>query len=107
VTNERVAAYYRPLRTRDGQRAARLVRDQRDYTRIESALGTIRQPTFLIWGARDRLNLLEDGRRLHSRIVGSQLVVFDDCGHLPQEEMPAAFAREVSGFMKSGAGTLR
>jgi pimeloyl-ACP methyl ester carboxylesterase len=107
VTNERVAAYYRPLRTRDGQRAARLVRDQRDYTRIESALGTIRQPTLLIWGARDRLNLLEDGRRLHSQIAGSQLVVFDDCGHLPQEEMPEAFAREVSSFMKSGAGTPR
>jgi pimeloyl-ACP methyl ester carboxylesterase len=47
--------------------------------------------------------LLEDGRRLHARIAGSQLVVFDDCGHLPQEEMPAAFAREVVSFMKSGA----
>ncbi|HEY9402307.1 MAG TPA: alpha/beta hydrolase [Pyrinomonadaceae bacterium] len=103
VTDERVAAYYRPLGTRGGQRAARLVRDQRDYTRIESALDKIRQPTLLIWGAQDRLNLLEDGRRLHSLIDGSQLVVFDACGHLPQEEMPAAFAREVLSFMKSRA----
>lgn len=71
--------------------------------RIEHALDKIRQPTLLIWGAEDRLNLLEDGRRLHSKIDGSQLVVFDDCGHLPQEEMPAAFAREVLSFMKSKA----
>lgn len=103
VTPERVAAYYRPLRTRGGQRAARLARDQRNYRGIESALDKIRQPTLLIWGAQDRLNLLEDGRRLHSKIKDAQLVVFDDCGHLPQEEMPERFAREVSGFMKSKA----
>jgi pimeloyl-ACP methyl ester carboxylesterase len=103
VTAERVAAYYRPLRTRGGQRAARLVREQRDYTRIENSLDKIRQPTLLIWGAQDRLNLLEDGRRLHSKIEGAQLIVFDNCGHLPQEEMPAAFVREVLSFMKSKA----
>ncbi|HEV7903071.1 MAG TPA: alpha/beta fold hydrolase [Pyrinomonadaceae bacterium] len=103
VTTERVEAYYRPLRTRDGQRAARLVRDQRDYTRIENSLDKIHQPTLIIWGAQDELILLEDGKRLHSQIAGSQLVVFDDCGHLPQEEMPQRFAREVSGFMKKAA----
>jgi pimeloyl-ACP methyl ester carboxylesterase len=103
VTDERVAAYYRPLRTRGGQLAARLVREQRNYTLVENSLDKIRQPTLLIWGAHDRLNLLEDGRRLHSKIAGSQLVVFDNCGHLPQEEMPAAFVREVLSFMKSKA----
>ena len=103
VTSERVEAYYRPLRTRGGQRAARLVRDQRDYTRIENSLGKIRQPTLIIWGAQDRLILLEDGKRLHSQIAGSQLVVFDNCGHLPQEEMPERFAREVISFMTSRA----
>jgi pimeloyl-ACP methyl ester carboxylesterase len=107
VTDERVAAYYRPLRTRGGQRAARLVREQRDYTRLENSLDKIRQPTLLIWGAQDRLILLEDGRRLHSKIDGSQLIVFDNCGHLPQEEMPERFAREVSGFMKSNAKANR
>ncbi|HEX8632960.1 MAG TPA: alpha/beta fold hydrolase [Pyrinomonadaceae bacterium] len=107
VTDERVAAYYRPLRTRNGQRAARLVRDGRDYTRIERGLDQIRQPTLLIWGAEDRLNLLEDGRRLHARIKESQLVVFDACGHLPQEEMPERFVREVLSFMKSRAEASR
>jgi pimeloyl-ACP methyl ester carboxylesterase len=107
VTQERVAAYYRPLRTRGGQRAARLVRDQRDYTGIERALARIRLPALLIWGARDRLNLLEDGRRLHARLAGSQLFVYDNCGHLPQEEMPERFARDVSEFMKATAGASR
>lgn len=100
VTGERVEAYYRPLRTRGGQRAARLVRDQRDYTRIENSLDKIRRPALIIWGAQDRLILLDDGKRLHSKLAGSQLAVFDNCGHLPQEEMPERFAREVSAFMK-------
>ncbi|HEX8423957.1 MAG TPA: alpha/beta hydrolase, partial [Pyrinomonadaceae bacterium] len=107
VTNERVEAYYRPLQTRGGQRAARLVRDQRDYTRIENSLDKIRQPALIIWGAQDRLILLEDGKRLHSKLDGSQLVVFDNCGHLPQEEMPERFVHEVVSFMKSKAGTKR
>jgi pimeloyl-ACP methyl ester carboxylesterase len=103
VTDERVEAYYRPLRTRGGQRAARLVRDQRDYTRIENSLDKIRLPVLIIWGAQDRLILLEDGKRVHSQVAGSQLIVFDNCGHLPQEEMPERFAREVSEFMKQAA----
>jgi pimeloyl-ACP methyl ester carboxylesterase len=107
VTEERVAAYYRPLRTRGGQRAARLVRDQRDYTQIENSLDKIRQPALLIWGAQDRLNILEDGKRLHAKLAGSQLVVFDNCGHLPQEEMPERFAREVTKFMKANAEASR
>lgn len=106
VTNERVEAYYRPLLTRGGQRAARLVRDQRDYTRIENSLDKIRQPTLIIWGAQDELILLADGQRLHTQIAGSQLVVFDNCGHLPQEEMPERFAWEVLEFMKR-VGTQR
>ncbi len=106
VTDERIAAYYRPLRTRGGQRAARLVRDGRDYSSIENSLDKIRQPTLLIWGAHDRLNLLEDGRRLHSKIAGSQLIVYDNCGHLPQEEMPERFVRDVSEFV-SKIGTPR
>lgn len=107
VTGERVEAYYRPLQTRGGQRAARLVRDQRDYTQIENSLDKIRQPALIVWGAEDQLSRLEDGKRLHSKLAGSQLVVFDNCGHLPQEEMPERFTREVINFMKAGAGASR
>src|SRR6266545_3605921 len=77
VTDEQVAAYYRPLKTRGGQRAAYLARVQAG------------------------LNPLEAGRRLNSLIAGSRLVVFDKCGHLPQAEMPERFASEVRGFVKS------
>ncbi|MCA1633243.1 MAG: alpha/beta hydrolase [Acidobacteria bacterium] len=98
VTNERVAAYYLPLTTRGGQYAARRVRVQRHFERVEQLLGKVTQPALLIWGAEDRLILLEDGRRLQSSLPNSRLVVFDACGHLPQEEMPERFTREALDF---------
>jgi pimeloyl-ACP methyl ester carboxylesterase len=98
VTDERVAAYYLPLTTRAGQRAALEVRRQRHLERVEKLLGRVTQPALLIWGADDRLILLEDGRRLQASLPDARLVVFDDCGHLPQEEMPERFATEVIAF---------
>jgi pimeloyl-ACP methyl ester carboxylesterase len=42
------------------------------------------------------------------RVSEAQLIVFDNCGHLPQEEMPERFRREVLSFMKAtAAGAIR
>jgi pimeloyl-ACP methyl ester carboxylesterase len=101
VTDEQVAAYYRPLKTRDGQHAAFLARVQGSINPIEPEIGRISQPTLIIWGAGDELIPLEAGRRLNSLIAGSQMAVFDKCGHVPQAEMPGRFAGEVSGFLTS------
>jgi pimeloyl-ACP methyl ester carboxylesterase len=101
VTNEQVAAYYRPLKTRNGQHAAYLARTQAAIDPIEPEIGKVWQPTLIIWGAEDELIPLEAGRRLNSLIAGSRLVVFDKCGHVPQSEMPARFAGEVRSFVTS------
>ena len=43
-------------------------------------------PTLIIWGARDRLIPPDNAERFAADIEGSQLVLFDDLGHVPQEE---------------------
>jgi pimeloyl-ACP methyl ester carboxylesterase len=101
VTDEQVAAYYRPLKTRDGQHAAYLARAQAAINTIEPEISKIAQPTLIIWGAEDELIPPEAGRRLNSLIAGSRLVVFDKCGHVPQAEMPGRFAGEVKSFVAS------
>jgi pimeloyl-ACP methyl ester carboxylesterase len=101
VTDEQVAAYYRPLKTRDGQHAAYLAKVQGAINPIEPEINKIGQPTLIIWGAEDELIPLEAGRRLNLLIAGSRLVVFDKCGHVPQAEMPARFADEVRSFVTS------
>jgi len=99
VTDERVAAYHLPLTTRAGQRAALEVRRQRHMARVERLLGRVAQPALLVWGAEDQLILLEEGRRLRDALPDARLVVFEACGHLPQEEMPERFAGEVLAFV--------
>ncbi|MFN0088621.1 MAG: alpha/beta fold hydrolase [Blastocatellia bacterium] len=99
VTEDRIAAYYRPLKTVGGQRAAFLARVQSGADPVEPRLSEIKAPTLILWGAEDRLIPLEAGRKMQTLIPGSRLVVFDQCGHIPQEEMPERFVREVMEFL--------
>jgi pimeloyl-ACP methyl ester carboxylesterase len=103
VTEDRVAYYYRPLQTRGGQLAALRARTQADQFPIEQDLGRINLPTLIIWGAQDALLPLEAGRKMSSLIKGSQLLVFQSCGHLPQEEMPAQVVAEMTKFIAGSA----
>jgi len=99
VTNERVANYYRPLQTRAGQLAAIRARAQADQSPIEQDLNRINAPSLIIWGAQDALIPLAAGIRMNKLIKDSQLRIFDSCGHLPQEEMPARVVEEITNFI--------
>jgi len=56
-------------------------------------------PTLVMWGGRDRLIPPDDAERFHRDIAGSQLVVFDDLGHAPEEEDPARTVKAVQQFL--------
>ena len=99
VTAERVANYYRPLQTRDGQLAAIRARAQADQSPLEQELNRINVPSLIIWGAQDALIPLEAGIKMNKLIKDSQLRIFDSCGHLPQEEMPARVVEEMTKFI--------
>ncbi|MGH9836377.1 MAG: alpha/beta fold hydrolase [Blastocatellia bacterium] len=101
ATDEQTVAYYRPLKTRGGQRAAFLARRQAGLNPVEPEINQIRRPTLIIWGAEDELIPLEAGRQLNTLIAGSRLIVFDQCGHLPQAEAPERFVSEVRNFAAS------
>ena len=99
VTRERVANYYLPLKTRGGQLAALRARTQFAMFPVEAELGKILVPTLILWGDQDQLIPLAAGYKLSSLIKDSKLIVFDKCGHLPQEEMPARTADEIITFI--------
>jgi pimeloyl-ACP methyl ester carboxylesterase len=99
VTDDRVAYYYRPLQTRGGQLAALRARTQANQFPVEQDLGRINVPTLIIWGAQDALLPLEAGRKMSSLIKDSKLLIFQSCGHLPQEEMPARVVDEITSFI--------
>jgi len=99
ITEDRVAAYYRPLKTRGGQLGALRARTQADLFPIEQDLGKVNAPVLIIWGAEDALIPLEAGRKMNSLVKGSKLVIIEKCGHVPQEEMPERVVDEIEKFI--------
>jgi len=68
-----------------------------DATRIRPE--NIKVPTLFICG-RDDVRVPSDVViSNHERIVGSEVNIFDDCGHLPEIEHPQKFIDTVSAFL--------
>jgi len=101
VTPELVDRYYE-LTLREGNRAALAQRFAAGrHSPDTGRLGALTLPTLILWGGRDRLIPLRYGEQFNRDIAGSQLVVFPDLGHVPQEEDPAATVAAVSQFLST------
>ena len=66
---------------------------------ISSRYKTIKLPTLVLWCKDDKVVPPIFGRRLRADIKPSELVVFDHCGHMPQEEKPEDTARAIEAFL--------
>lgn len=102
VTPELVDRYYE-LTLRAGNRVSLSQRLKLRETDEQYAglIKTIRQPTLILWGAQDQLITEPSGQRFHQDIAGSQYVVFDGLGHVPQEEDPTRSVVPVLQFLAS------
>ena len=56
-------------------------------------------PTLIVWGDRDRIIPVEQGRATHEAIPGSRLEIFEGVGHFPQCERPERFCELLVDFM--------
>ena len=101
ITTERVESVARPLHAADAHRSVLRTARAWDADRIEADAQFIAQPTLLIWGEDDRIIPLSNGEKLHDAILHSRLVVFKNCGHVPQEEAAEDFVRIVAEFCRS------
>jgi pimeloyl-ACP methyl ester carboxylesterase len=99
VNAELVDRYFE-LTLRDGNRRALGQRmTQMVIGEHAERIATLRQPTLILWGGRDRLIPPAVGRQFQQMIAGSQLVVFDTLGHVPHEEDPARTVAPVKAFL--------
>ena len=68
--------------------------------RLPALLPRLTCPTLLVWGREDEIVPLECGELYQQGIANAQLVVIDECGHIPQVEQPQAFADAVLPFLR-------
>jgi pimeloyl-ACP methyl ester carboxylesterase len=99
VTEALVDRYFE-LTLREGNRRALVTRLEHLEPGLDAErIPTLRVPTLILWGGRDRLIPPSTGRRFREQIAGSQLVEFEELGHVPQEEDPAATVAAVKVFL--------
>lgn len=98
VTPELVDRYYE-LSLREGNRAALSDRYTVPVGAESASIKRITQPTLIIWGGQDRLIPPENAKLFAQDVPGSRLVMFDDLGHVPQEEDPARTVAALQEFL--------
>jgi len=98
VTSELVDRYY-DMTLRAGNRQALAFRLDQRLSGDEASIRNLKVPTLILWGAKDRLIPLDTARQFASDIQGSRLVVFDDLGHVPQEENAEKTVEAFKAFL--------
>jgi 4,5:9,10-diseco-3-hydroxy-5,9,17-trioxoandrosta-1(10),2-diene-4-oate hydrolase len=88
-------SFLKTLRNGCGIRGVR----PRVYKTILDGLGSIKSQTLIIWGKQDPLIPVEHAYIADEKIPGSQLHIFDKCGHVPPVEYPEEFVNIVSEFI--------
>jgi pimeloyl-ACP methyl ester carboxylesterase len=66
---------------------------------LDKKVSSIKQPTLIIWGREDLLTPLALGERFKKEISGSELLIIEKCGHVPQIEKAAEFNAALMKFL--------
>jgi pimeloyl-ACP methyl ester carboxylesterase len=100
VTPEMIDRYFE-LNLRVGNRRALRQRFEQAETGAHAGrIAEVRVPTLILWGAQDKLTPVEHAQRFQRDIPGSRLVVFNELGHIPQEEDPVRTLAPVQAFLR-------
>jgi len=66
---------------------------------IRERLPEIGCPVLIVWGTKDHLVPVKDAHEFERLIPDSRKVIYEDTGHVPQMERPAAFNALVRDFI--------
>ncbi len=69
---------------------------------VDGKLAKIKIPTLVVWGREDLLTPLAGGKMMANEIAGSEIVILDRCGHVPQMECAAPFNAALLKFLNAG-----
>ncbi|MGB0840539.1 MAG: alpha/beta fold hydrolase, partial [Chitinophagales bacterium] len=105
VTPQLVNRYY-DLFTKEGNPEAFLVLANSKVKDRTSKLKQIKTPTLIMWGKEDQWIPVEYAYRFHQRLAQNEVIIYDEVGHLPMEEIPEQTAQDLTIFLKKPILTL-
>ena len=99
ITAEVQASYTAPLKIDGWERAFWEFNKAPRSLNLVERLDDLRAPTLIITGDDDRVVATADSIRLNGDLPGSELVIIEGAGHLPNEEKPQEFVDAVLRFL--------
>jgi len=66
---------------------------------LEGRLGELTAPVDIVWGSSDRMMPLSYAGRMRDQLQRVRLTELPRCGHVPQQECPAAFTEALSKLL--------
>ena len=101
VTDELIDRYYE-LALREGSREATLSRFAGPRpTRQPVDPTEFSQPALIMWGREDALISVDFAHKFAAALPHATLVIYDDVGHVPMEEIPEKSAADTRAFLQN------
>lgn len=100
VSEELVQRYF-DMSLGEGNRQAFIDRAQVPKVDRTDMLRKITAPSLILWGAKDDWIPLSDATVYEQEIPNAQVIVFDDAGHVPMEEVPVKSVLAAKAFLQA------
>lgn len=98
VSDDLINRYFE-LYLREGNRAAFVARVKHEYKDQTANIKNIQAPTLILWGKEDSWIPVQHAIRFNKEIVNSKLIIYDNAGHVPMEEIPQETALDTKAFL--------
>jgi pimeloyl-ACP methyl ester carboxylesterase len=99
ITAETLEGYHLPLRVENWDKGLWELTKVSSQGDLATRVQEIQLPALVISGKDDQIVPIELSLRLEADLPQAQLAVFNNCGHLPQEECPQDFMAAVKYFL--------
>jgi len=99
VTDKVVNRHY-DLFHREGNKEAFVKLANSDYAHNTDRLIQLSVPVLIMWGANDNWINVKHSRKFEKDIQNSEVVIYENVGHVPMEEIPEKSAADLISFLE-------
>lgn len=98
VTDKIVNRYY-DLFHRKGNKEAFVKLANSNYVQNTESLSQLKIPVLIMWGANDNWLNVEQAALFEQDLQNSEVIIYDNIGHVPMEEAPEITAKDLILFL--------
>ena len=101
IIDDALISRYYDMKLREGSRRATITRAGLKRSQEEFDLSQLTMPALIMWGREDTLVPFSIAERFEQELPNTTTAYYEDVGHIPMEEIPAASAKDIAKFLDS------